>query len=65
MKPISYNQETGDTEKLLCPGAPQGPAWYQFWLCTLILRLSVMSDSLQPHGLCDPPQAPLSMEFSW
>ena len=49
MKPISYNQETGDTEKLLCPGVPQSPACYQFWLWTL--RLSVMSDYLQPHGL--------------
>ena len=26
MKPISCNQEMGDTERLLCPGAPQGPA---------------------------------------
>ena len=29
MKPISCNQEMGDTERLLCPGAPQGPAWFQ------------------------------------
>ena len=29
MKPISYKQETGDTERLLCPGAPQGPARFQ------------------------------------
>ena len=29
MKPISYNQEMGNTEKLLWPGAPQGPAWFQ------------------------------------
>ena len=29
MKPISYNQELGDTERLLCPGAPEGPAGYQ------------------------------------
>ena len=26
MKPISCNQEVGDTERLLCSGAPQGPA---------------------------------------
>ena len=24
MKPISYKQETGDTERLLCPGGPHG-----------------------------------------
>ena len=29
MNPISYNQEMGDTERLLCPGAPQGAAGYQ------------------------------------
>ena len=28
MKPISCNQEMGDTERLLCPGAPQGAAQY-------------------------------------
>ena len=28
MKLISCNQEMGDAERLLCPGAPQGPAWY-------------------------------------
>ena len=30
MKPISCNQEMGDKERLLCPGAPQGPAWFHF-----------------------------------
>ena len=30
MKPISCNQEIGDTERLLCPGALQGPARIQF-----------------------------------
>ena len=30
MKTISYNQKKGNTEKLLCPGAPQGPAQYQY-----------------------------------
>ena len=29
MKPISCNQEMGDIERLLCPGALQGPAQYQ------------------------------------
>ena len=24
MRPISYKLEMGDTERLLCPGAPQG-----------------------------------------
>ena len=33
MKPISCNQEMGDGERLLCPGAPQGPARYQTHLC--------------------------------
>ena len=30
MKLISCNQEMGDSERLLCPGAPQGPAWYKY-----------------------------------
>ena len=29
MKPISCNQEIGDTGRLLCPEAPQDPAGYQ------------------------------------
>ena len=28
-EPISYNQETGDTERLSCPGAPAGAARFQ------------------------------------
>ena len=28
MKPISYKQETGEIERLLCPGAPQGPVQF-------------------------------------
>ena len=28
MKPISCSQEMGDPERLLCPGAPQGPAGF-------------------------------------
>ena len=30
LKPIPYKQETGDTERLKCPGAPQGPAWFHY-----------------------------------
>ena len=33
MKPISCHQEMGDTERLLCPGAPQSIAQYQTHLC--------------------------------
>ena len=29
LKPIPYKQETWDTERLPCPGAPQGPAQFQ------------------------------------
>ena len=29
VKPISYKQETGETERLLCPGTPQSPAQFQ------------------------------------
>ena len=29
MKSISCNQEMGDTESLLCPGAPQGDSQFQ------------------------------------
>ena len=25
-----YKQEMGETERLLCPGAPQSPAWFQW-----------------------------------
>ena len=32
MKPVSYKQEKGDTERLLCPAAPQGPARFQWEL---------------------------------
>ena len=30
MKPISCQKVTGDTERLLCPGALQGPARVQY-----------------------------------
>ena len=32
MKPISYTQEMGDTERLLCPGDPQGPSQFHISL---------------------------------
>ena len=35
--PISYNQDMGDTERILCPAAPQGPAQYRFQ-CQLLLE---------------------------
>ena len=38
MKPISYKQEMGDMERLLCPRAPQGPA--QFPGCGLLAATS-------------------------
>ena len=28
MKDVSCNQRNGGHRKALCPGAPQGPAWY-------------------------------------
>ena len=31
LKPIPYKQETGNTERLPCPRAPQNPAWFQGW----------------------------------
>ena len=60
MKPISFNKKTEDTERLLCPGSPQGPAHFHelspslpvsqilnFPLCpcNLIFYLSWFSDS--------------------
>ena len=45
MKPIPYKQETGDIERLPCPGAPQGPARFQnHTLCGLfcLASLSIM-----------------------
>ena len=45
MKPISCNQEMVDTERLLCPGAPQGPARYQQihenWVYSFVYRATV------------------------
>ena len=38
MKPISCNQEMGDTGRLLCPGAPQGPTQYQVCDCVSNIR---------------------------
>ena len=28
MKTISCNREVRNTERILCPGAPEGPAWF-------------------------------------
>ena len=39
IKPISCNQEMEDKEKLLFPGAPQSPAWYQSQGCCWLQRL--------------------------
>ena len=30
LESIPYKQEMGETERLLCPGAPQSPAWFQW-----------------------------------
>ena len=61
MKPISCNQEMGDTKRLLCPGAPQGPAPYHSPLIAsvpllpglLFTRLSPLLDCvfLKHHDL--------------
>ena len=32
LKSIPQRQEMGDTEKLVCPGAPKGLAWFQYLL---------------------------------
>ena len=59
MKPISCNQEMGDTERLLCPGAPQGGfgAWFQgipeagiFCLLPLVGLSLGSSHDIQDHG---------------
>ena len=41
MKPISCNQEMGDTGRLLCPGVPQGPAQFHVLCGNSPLPLSV------------------------
>ena len=28
LKPVTYKLEAGNTERPLCPGAPQGPVWF-------------------------------------
>ena len=48
MKPISCNPEMEDTERFLCPGAPQGPALYQ----GDISKLSTMLQGIAFFGFC-------------
>ena len=42
MKPIFCNQETGDTERLLCSGAPLGPTWFQHFSFLKIVKSSYL-----------------------
>ena len=57
MKPISCNQEMGDTKRLLCPKAPQGPAW-------LSISLICRSESVHtPRGPGRESQVPLEEEY--
>ena len=35
------------------------------WVCECMLTHSLVSNSLQPHGLYAAHQVPLSMGFSW
>ena len=39
MKVISYNQRNGGHRKVLCTGAPQGPARYQSCRCSALLSV--------------------------
>ena len=47
MKPISYNQEMRNTERLLCPEAPQSPAPFHSSI-TIINISKTASVSLSP-----------------
>ena len=38
-QPISCSHEMGDTERLLCPGAPEGPAQFQPLFSLILLNL--------------------------
>ena len=53
MKDVSCNQRNGGHRKALCPGAPQGPAWYLVTtsqLCEFMDRLPLPSPVIY---LCD------------
>ena len=51
----------GDFSSVTCSLTSSDP-WWQWWFRWF--SRSVVSDSLQPHGLYVAHQAPLSMEFS-
>ena len=66
----------GDTERLLCPGAPQGPVWYQKeWLLSVLaernweVSVQVTHDKSIPAFLSlqafefPPPQAREALAF--
>ena len=38
LKPIPYKQEMGDTERISCPGAPQGPAQFHYHYPNICIR---------------------------
>ena len=40
LESIPYKYEMGDMERLLCPGAPQGPAWFQYLLNKSIIVIA-------------------------
>lgn len=52
LESISYKQETGDTERLLRPGAPQGPVGFHraWWASLPMLSLHYWEDEV---CLCD------------
>ena len=57
LKSILYKQETGNMERLPCPGAPHSPAWFQGWerLGTIfgIMNLrQIWQDSDKPRCWC-------------
>ena len=56
MKPISCNQRNGRHRKALCPGSPQGTAWYHYDL--LYLNLGVL-----PHHSCIEPVVLFEISF--
>ena len=59
MKPVSCNQEMGDTKRILCPGAPQSPAGYhhqflfnrEYFILSLKELLKINTLNLTPESL--------------